>query len=460
MSEAPAAAIAANRFGLGARPGEIARIGGDARGWLKEQIGRAESFALEDASLPTRAEAAQSLRRIAPNAAGGAAAKTEMGRSEAIPGFESPTAVLRAEIAARSNRALSTATPFAERLVRFWSNHFTAAATKGGPIPFAGLYEREVIRPGMMGSFADLHLAVMRHPAMLLYLDQANSVGPNSSAGRKLKRGLNENLAREALELHTVGAQSGYAQADVTEFARALTGWTIMADRLRRFLPEAELGDFVFAPQMHEPGARAVMGRRYAEAGESQARAILADLARHPATAQRIAMKLARHFIADTPPARAVALLERVFRETDGRLPALHATLAELPEAFDPELRKFKAPDEFVLSALRLGGLDAVEPQTLHNAYALLGQRPFSAPSPKGWPDVAEDWATPDAIMKRLQWSQELARRLPMRDSPVSLVAEALGPSLTARTSEAVRRAESRAQGLILALMSPEFQRR
>ncbi|NWG72452.1 MAG: DUF1800 family protein [Parvularculaceae bacterium] len=452
------AAIAVNRFGMGARPGDLARIGADPRGWLKDQIGRRDAFALEDDTLPTRAEASESLRKFIK---GVAATKPpqDMG-AEAIPGFKSFTEALRAEIVARTRRALTTSDGFAERLVRFWSNHFTVAATKGGPIPFAGLYEREVIRAGMTGSFADLHLAVMRHPGMLIYLDQAVSVGPNSPAGKRLKRGLNENLAREALELHTVGPQGGYTQADVTEFARALTGWTIVSDRLRRFLPDAGLGDFVFAAQLHEPGPRTVMGKRYPEAGEEQAHAILADLARHPATANRIAVKLARHFIADTPPLSAVARLEKAFRDSDGDLPTLHQSLVDLPEAFEPEQRKFKTPDEFILSALRLAGLETVEPQGVFGAYVLLGQQPFSAPSPKGWADVADEWATPDAVMKRLQWSQEFARRLPLRTSPEQIAAAALGPFMSSRTSEAVRRAESGAQGLVLALMSPEFQRR
>lgn len=468
------ASIAANRFGLGAKPGEVARASGDARGWLKAQIERPDAFLLNDAGLPTRAEASQSLRRFRRGAMGAAKA-SDAGKpgatgamkapdKEAIPGFETFTAALRAEILARSNRALSTPAPFAERIARFWSNHFTVAANKAVTVPFAGLYEREVIRTGMTGSFADLHLAVMRHPGMLLYLDQAQSIGPNSLAGKRRNRGLNENLAREALELHTMGAQGGYTQDDVTEFAKALTGWTIVSEQVRRFVPDAALGDFVFIERLHEPGARTVLGKRYKEGGEDQALAILADLARHPATARRVAEQLARHFIADTPPIAAVAKLEKVFRESEGHLPALHAALVDLPEAFDERARKFKTPDEFILSALRMTGVEKVEPQPLYAAYALLGQRPFSAPSPEGWADTAEEWAAPDAVMKRLEWSQALARRIPQgasgREAPADAASAALGAMLSTRTAEAIRRAESAEQGLTLALMSPEFQRR
>ncbi|MEQ1930917.1 MAG: DUF1800 family protein [Parvularculaceae bacterium] len=457
------AAIAANRFGLGARPGDLEYIGGDARGWLKSQIGRADAFLLNDPALPSRAEASQSLRRFIRGAMGGAANTApgkEANQTEAILGFETFTAALRAEIAARAARALTTQTSFAERLVRFWSNHFTVAANKAVTVPFAGLYEREVIRTGMTGSFADLHLAVMRHPGMLLYLDQAQSIGPNSLAGKRRNRGLNENLAREALELHTMGAQGGYGQSDVTEFAKALTGWTVVSEQVRRFAPEAALGDFVFIERLHEPGTRTVLGKRYPEGGESQARAILADLARHPATARRVASSLARHFIADEPPIAAVAKLEKTFRETEGDVPALHETLVDLPETFDERQRKFKTSDEFILSALRMTGVETVEPQALYAAYALLGQRPFSAPSPEGWPDNAGEWAAPDAVMKRLEWSEALARRLPLRTAPAAMAAAALGSMLSARMAEAVARAASGPQGLTLALMSPEFQRR
>jgi len=473
------AAIAVNRFGLGARPGELAAAAADPRGWLMRQVPDAAAFRLEGADLPARADAANALatflqsrvvRRelarqqpgaMADGMADGSGQAPEDAEREIREYTQAIREIAMREIAARSNHGIATSAPFAERLVPFWSNHFTVAASKLVAIPFLGLHEREVIRAGMTGTFADLLLASVRHPAMLIYLDQWQSAGPNSLAGEFRNLGLNENLAREILELHTLGPQGGYTQADVTEFARALTGWTVMSGRLRRALGiDADDGTFVFVPEMHEPGPRTVLGKTYPAGGEEQAQAILADLAAHPSTAKQVARQLARHFVADEPPAAAVAALEDAYRRSGGALPALHEALVGLPEAWAPESRKFKTPIEFLLSSLRAVGLPRVEQRPLLGAHEALGQMPFRAPSPKGWPDTAESWSGPDALMKRLEWSQALAERIGDRVRPEDMIAGALGPMLQPATRTAVQRAESAAQGLVLALMSPEFQRR
>ena len=191
------------------------------------------------------------------------------------------------------------------RLVMFWSNHFCVSANKGPVRGMAGAYEREAIRPHVLGRFVDMLLAVERHPAMLVYLDNHVSIGPNSRAGLNRGLGLNENLAREILELHTLGVGGGYTQEDVTNLARILTGWTVanLAN------PVGEPGRFFFAPARHEPGAWTVLGKRYGEAGMAAGEAVLRDLARHPATARHIARKLARHFVSAEPPAALVARL-------------------------------------------------------------------------------------------------------------------------------------------------------
>lgn len=463
MTPESEAAIALSRLGIGARPGERAALGKGARASLARQAGSAAAFAFDDAALPTRAAALSAYRALIENRR---AAKKQDGMDATDAkddgaGLGRMGDILANEILARTNHALTTPNGFAERLVWFWSNHFTVAANKALTVPLAGVYEREVIRGGLTGSFADLHLAVMRHAGMLLYLDQAQSIGPNSTVGRRRNAGLNENLAREALELHTLGPDGGYTQADVTEFARALTGWTLVSDRTRRFAGSGALeGDFVFLDMLHEPGARTVLGKRYAESGEAQARAILADLARSPATARRVATQLCRHFIADAPPPAAVDALAKVFLETGGDLPSVHKALAERPETWTATQSKFKAPNEFMISALRLAGVPRVDRRALLAAYGLLGQRPFGAPSPEGWPDTAEEWAAPDSVMKRLEWSQALAERTSARGAPAKIAEDALGPLLSARTREAVARAESAAQGFVLVLMSPEFQRR
>lgn len=457
-------AVALNRFGLGARPGERATLGTGARASLSRQATSPDAFLLKGAQMRSRSEAMAFYAALTETRRVARKTPTKDG-APAGPGDGAGAGrirdILSEEILARTNHALSTPDGYAERLVWFWSNHFTVTANKAQTVSLAGVYEREVIRAGMTGSFTSLHLAVMRHAGMLLYLDQAQSIGPNSIVGKRRKAGLNENLAREALELHTLGPDGGYTQADVTEFARALTGWTIVSQRTKRFTQSGGAeGDFVFLDMLHEPGARMIMSKRYAEGGEDQARAVLADLARRPATARRVAMHLCRHFIADAPPPAAVDALAKVFLETDGHLPSLHKALIERPEAFDPTLRKYKTPNEFIVSALRLCGVRSVERPALLAAYGLLGQRPFSAPSPEGWPDTADEWSAPDALMKRLEWSQALADRVAPRTAPADIAVDALGSVFSNRTREAVTRAASTAQGLVLVLMSPEFQRR
>lgn len=456
--------IAVNRFGLGARPGELDAVSSGPRAWLEKQVSDMSAFRLAASGLVTTRTAAEALSTYLNDQREKAASRESMSPEAQEAAILKPLKALRdiaaAEIEARANHGLTTRHGFAERLVLFWSNHFTISATKALTIPFAGVFEREVVRSRMTGTFADMLVASTRHPGMLLYLDQAQSVGPNSKAGARRDRGLNENLAREILELHTLGAQGGYTQADVTEFAKALTGWSMVGERTERLAKGAQTGDFLFIPQFHEPGTRSVMGTRYAETDAAQAEAVLRDLSRHPATGRRIAQKLAQHFIADDPPAAAVDALERSFRQHGGSLPELHRTLITLTEAWSPEARKFKTPNEFLTSALRLAGLPKVEGKALLYAYELLGQPPFRAPSPEGWPDDAESWAGPDALIKRIEWSQALSDRLGSAVRPEDMARSALGAALTAKTIQAISRAESASQGLTLALMSPEFQRR
>jgi len=456
---------ARNRFGLGARPADVGRVSPDPRAWLTRQIEQPDSFQLNDPSLPGRPQIAQALttfliaQRERMNSAPSNLSAAEQVAVVAMP-LRALNQLAAEEILARTRHGLQTDTDFAERLVYFWSNHFTVAATKATTIPWVGLYEREVIRTNLTGRFSDLLIGMAQHPGMLLYLDQAQSIGPNSVIGLRRNGGLNENLAREILELHTLGVQSGYSQADVTELAKALTGWTVASQRTQRWAPSAQAGDFVFIADWHEPGTRTVLGQSYPEGGVSQGRAILLDLARHPATARRVARKLACHFVADEPPVRAIEQLEAAFLGHQGDLVAVHKTLIDLPEIWGVDTRKFKSPTEFLISSLRMLGQHTIEPAPLRNAITLLGQPPFRAPSPAGWPDRASHWAAPDAIMKRLEWSQLLADRVGNRERPEDRLAQALGPAISAETSRAIRRAESQTQGLVLALMSPEFQRR
>lgn len=448
-------AIAMTRFGLGARPGDIAAAAQDPRARLLEELAPGASSAIDDADLRPGSELmADAMRYVAERrrALEEAAASTDGEIARELP------EMMRAyigEVSARTRFAATTAQGFRERLVRFWSNHFTVAVNGILMPSVVGAYEREAIRPHVTGRFVDMLLASATHPAMLFYLDNAYSIGPNSRAGRRSGRGLNENLAREMLELHTLGVHGGYDQADVEELARALTGWTVGNRRFQR----ENMGAFVFEPRIHEPGARTVLARRYSEGGVDQAEAVIRDLARHPATAAHVAAKLARHFIADVPPESAVAALERRFLDTDGDLGELARTLVSLDAAWAPEQAKMKTTEEFFISALRGLSLPALPPQALAGTYRALGQRPFFAPSPAGWPDDAAAWAGPDLVMKRLEWASAAAGRLPTA-RPDAFLDAALGALTGDGLRTAVARAASGPQALTLALMSPQFQRR
>jgi uncharacterized protein (DUF1800 family) len=292
---------------------------------------------------------------------------------------------------------------------------------------------------------------------MLLYLDQAQSIGPNSQAGMRRRGGLNENLGREIMELHSVGADGGYTQADVTEFARALTGWSVGSQRD----PRGETGGFLYRANFHEPGARTIMGRRYDDDGVKQAYAVLLDLAASPKTAHRLAYKIAAHFVADDPPPALVARLEAVYLNSKGDLGLVADALVTAPEAFQPQAMKLKTPYEFIISGYRAANAVPSNPgKEVVGPLNTLGQRPFGAPQPNGWSDVAADWAAPDAIVKRLTWAQGFANAYAPQTPPPDEARSALGARLRPVTLAAITRAESRTEAFAILLMSPEFQRR
>jgi uncharacterized protein (DUF1800 family) len=453
------AAIAATRFGLGARPGEIELARHDPQGWLAVQI-RPEGADLPQANgggpLLSTPDCYQAF--LAYREAIQAAGKDEMARKAARQPLDD---ALAQEVLARAWLGATTPSPFRERWALFWGNHFSVSIVKGEDLgATAAAFEREAIRPHVFGRFADLLSASSHHPAMLMYLDQQNSMGPASPAGLKRKNsGLNENLGREIMELHSLGADAGYTQADVTEFARALTGWSMGGPGA----PVEQQGRFFYRAQYHEPGPRQVFGRNYPPGGEAQAQAALDDFAAHPKTARHLARKLAAHFVADDPPPALVGRLEAAYRGSDGHLGKVAEALVTAPEAFEPTQRKFKTPYEFLISTHRALGTG---PQDAHkdvlNPLNGLGQRPFGAPQPNGWSDLAGDWAAPDAIIKRVSLAQGFAGGHARPDSlePMQLAQNALGARLTPATLAAVQHAESRPEAVAVLLMSPEFQRR
>jgi len=461
------AVIAVNRFGLGASAGELAAAANDPRGWLAAQASKPAPEYPAFADLAPSSEALKEfprwLMKLRRARADAKAAMQEDGQP-APRGVEEKfrdhfLPIMLKEVGARLAVAASTPVPFHERLVWFWSNHFTVSAEK--PVIFAvvGSFEREAIRPHVGGRFVDMLLASSKHPAMILYLDNNLSVKPGWKPPPRAERlnlpratGLNENLAREILELHTLGVNGGYTQADVTTFARVLTGWTVggMANP-----------GFTFNAARHDTGPKTILGRTYAQEGIAQGEAVLRDLAAHPSTAGYVATRLARHFIADDPPPAAVERIARAFRDSGGSLPSVHAALLACPEAWDAQLTKLKSPIEYVVSCLRaLPAAREAKPEALFLALHEMGQRPFFAPSPQGWPDTAPAWAGADALWKRIEWAGLLAARAGSGIDPLALARASYGDAVSEPTSLAIARAESRQQGLALWLASPEFQRR
>jgi len=443
MTARPEAFVALNRFGLGAAYGELDRVGQDPRGWLTDQAGPRPALPPELSSFGPGSDHARDLV----NAIQDKSILKEQFRKEA-------RALYLQEVGQRTLAAIHSKTPLIERLTHFWSNHFTVSIT-GKPVlaVLVGAFEREAIRPYVTGRFHDMLRAVVSHPAMLIYLDNATSVGPNSRAGRARDKGLNENLARELLELHTLGVDGGYTQTDVQEFAKILTGWSVGRPK------SDEAGQFRFHPIIHEPGDKTLLGKRYREAGMDEGEAALVDLARHPATARHLATKLARHFIADQPPPAAVDRLARVFHDSDGDLGELTKAVIAVPESWADPLAKVKSPDELVTSALRLTTFDG-DTDKLVAALALLGQTPFAAPSPAGWPDDAAGWIGPEASLQRVEWSMALAQRLPRDLSPLALANATIAPVAARDTMLAIERAPDSREAIALLFASPEFQRR
>ena len=363
----------------------------------------------------------------------------------------------RAEALARLQRATLAECGFTERLVVFWSNHFCISASKGELARiWAGSFEREAIRPHVLGRFADMLKAVEQHPAMLFFLDNQQSLGPDSRAGQNRKRGLNENLAREIMELHTLGVGGGYTQEDVTSLARIITGWTFGGRQGQLGAP----GAFVFNANAHQPGPQMLLGRTYEPTGLAQGEAALADIARHPATANFIATKFVRHFVADDPPPALVARLREVFVRTDGDLKALATALVESDEAWQAPLTKMRSPYEFLVASGRLLARVPEDPGAYLNSLNLLGQPLWSPAGPNGFPDTAAAWAAPEGLKLRLDIAAQLGARLGPNIDPLDLLEFAAADAASTETRRTIERAESRQQALALLLMSPEMQRR
>ena len=473
-----AAAIAANRFGLGAKPGELTAVEKDPRAWLVRQLEGAPPVLTDKALQPSSEvlkKAIQLRRELGEIRKGASESGSEPARAAvaAIKMALTSRPVYIDEAVARFSHAVSTERPFLERLTHFWSNHFAVSVDKIAVLGLAGAMEREAIRPNVTGSFTRLLLAVEKHPAMLLYLDNQASIGPNSRAARALSRGksggrkfdINENLAREILELHTLGVDGGYTQADVTTFAKAITGWSIGGEPQGRRLARLGIetgtpGEFFFREELHEPGAKRLLGKSYGEDGMRQGEAILEDLAMRPQTARHVCTKLARHFIADDPPQAAVDRMTRAWLASHGKLGKVYEAMLDSPEAWSQPLAKFKTPADYIHSAYRALNIPVRDGRRALQPFEALGQRNLAPGSPAGWPDTAADWDGSSALLKRIAWVDAVGQRMGDARNARELAPELLGATLSDETAKAVARAESGAQALTLLMASPEFMRR
>ena len=495
------ALVALNRFGFGARggaSGDFASAATDPRGFVKAELAKPNAALLEQPSLrpspdlgkaffaftaevrkqraaqakSAQASAAQAQMEEKPAAATDAAppagqAEPPQQQNMVQPPEPAPretpqpvdiiVKTYRTEALARFQRATLVEAGFVERLVTFWSNHFCVSASKGGNVRIlAGAFEREAIRPHVLGRFADMLLAVEQHPAMLLFLDNQQSLGPNSRAGINRKRGLNENLAREILELHTLGVDGGYTQEDVTSLARIITGWTFVGPDGRL----GEPGNFAFNVNAHEPGPHALLGKTYADAGLTQGHDALKDLARHPSTAKFVATKLVRHFVADDPPQALVARLAQRFTKTDGDLKAVALELLDADEAWKAPLTKIRSPYEAVIATGRMLARVPEQPLRYLGNLNVLGQPLWSPAGPNGFADTNDIWASPEGIKLRLDLAAQIAARVGDAFDPRELIEVIAGAAASRETQQTIERAESRQQAMALLLMSPEFQRR
>ena len=437
--------IAAQRFGLGANSQQTEHIDQDPQTWLQQQLQQPNAALLDNSAFLTTEELSKKTVRFK-------GAKSQQTQEFMREGFD----IYREEMQARFNQAVASETPFLERLVLFWSNHFTVSA-QGKPFmaQLTGAFEREAIRPHVLGRFSDMLTAVIQHPAMLIYLDNVTSFGPNSWIGQRRNLGLNENLARELLELHTLGVNGGYDQDDVLGLAKIITGWTLKPQHQGG-------GGYRFIIQAHEPGPHQLLGKTYNQYGEQKGLAALNDLAHHPSTAEFIATKMAEHFISDSPPQDSIDQLKEVFISSGGDLKAMAETLIHMEAVWETAMPKVKKPYEMVVSTFRLLSINPsnIPFENIAQSLALFQQLPFQAPSPAGWADEAADWLSPQSVLNRVEWCHAVAQKTGSSQRPLTLAQTVFGEVAGAETLRWIDNAPSANEGLALLLASPEWQRR
>jgi uncharacterized protein (DUF1800 family) len=445
---------ALNGFGLGARIGEPARVR-DGRGWLLAQLDGGPPL-VRAPEVAARTNLAEALRVFRAVQSGGAQRQQERRQARRrlmqIAAAEGDAALTERVVSER---------PFVERLVAFWSNHLcVSAGAKVLVAPLAGSYEREAIRPHVLARFEDLVLASAKHPAMLVYLDNFQSIGPSSrgaARGRaaRQRRGLNENYARELLELHTLGVDGGYTQQDVQELAKILTGWTVSGLAARG--PAGDIA-FAFQPALHEPGSKTLLGQMYADAGIAEGERAIRAVCRHPSTARFVATNLVRHLVSDEAPADVVERVARVFRDTDGDLRAVATALVNLSEAWQDGARKFRTPQDWLVAVLRAFRANDVDDMVLPLLRQL--RHPLWSPlAPKGFGDTMQEWSDPDSLLNRAELARTIARRARLQQADPRQLLEvmdvAAGDPVRRVLTDPAIPADER---IALALAGPAFQ--
>ncbi len=434
---------ALNRLGLGARPGDVSEIGADPRGWVLAQI-KPGALKIKPPKTGLTRERVTAVLEDMPKG------------TEDVWGYirdriDPKSKMWTAEREALMRHQARTDTPFAERWVGFWSNHLTVSGTQ-----LAEAYDRDVIRTHAFGNIRDLLHASATHHAMLNYLDNARSFGPNSHIGQ-WGYGLNENYARELMELHTLGVNGGYTLTDIIELAKILTGWTI------DWTPNARrsYGEY-FRTEGHEPGAKKLLGKKIRESGRRELDKALDVLVTQPATAEFLATKIARHFVSDKPPRKLVRHLADVFQKRDGDLAAMARALVKHNATWDPDAAKFKTPHDFMVSLVRGIGPDRFKADSIfddrfYGVTREMGQGLWSAPQPIGWPDTTSDWNHANTLMQRAEVARWLSYYVERKINVPRLARRLLGDRIDRKVRRAIKQAEWQ-PGLSLLFASPDFQ--
>lgn len=440
------AAIAYQRFGLGPRNGGLKQIADDARGALLDELDRPQRARIRATGLPDYARA------------GVIGTQT----------FFEQQDVFLAEVRARFSHQIRTPIGFLERLVMFWSNHFNMSVEKKGHIrAMLGQYERNVVRANVLGRFERMLRMTVTHPAMIGYLDNTESIGPNSPAGQRFQAGVNENLARELMELHTVGVGGGYDEKDVGSLAKILSGHSYVRgwEVANGTFPESMRGQYVFRESWHEPGAHRVLGIRPPNNRRQLAR-VLGHLASRPATAQHLAYKLVSHFLTDRPTPAMINPVARAYLDSDGDLKETARALVLLPEAWTLPMTKFRTPQELLIAQARALGQhwDDQDLWRANEFLKALGHYPWHWWTPDGYPDENDHWLSPNGLRVRADGIQmttwALMQRRQPNKAPVRIAATVCGPRLSAATRNKIRETPNAIAALATLFLSPEFQRR